>query len=189
MDAVEALKTRRSVRRYLQEPVPRSLLREVAETGRYAPSAGNRQEWELILVDDPGTAGKVFDTLAWLPAVGPPPEGRKPTAYIVVISDEKTDGVADCASVTTYMLLAAHAMGLSGCWFSSISRTELSELLGIPDEYSIEFVLSLGYADEIMKAVDSDGHDKDVNVTDRATEVPKRRLPDMLHVNTFGNRD
>ncbi len=187
MDIGDALKTRRSVRRYQQKPVPREILCEVVDMCRFAPSAANRQEWEIVLVDDPQNIRKVYETLAWLPAVGPPPADSRPTAYAVIISDEKSDGVSDCASVTTYMLLAAHSRGLGSCWFGSISRTELANLLGIPDKYSVEFVVALGYPDEKVKAVNNDG-DREVTVKEEYTQVPKRTSKDILHLNFFGKR-
>jgi len=185
MDVTEALETRRSIRRYTGEPVERDLLLKVVELCRYAPSGGNKQEWELILVDDSEKVDSVFDTLAWLPAVGAPPEGKRPSAYIVVISDEKSDGLADCACVTTYALLAAHSQGLGSCWFGSIRRTELAKILSIPDHYSIEFVVSLGYSGEEVKTVN--GH-TDVSVDDGVTWVSKRTVSDMTHLNSFGKR-
>lgn len=186
MNLQTALKNRRSIRRYEQKAVPRDVLYDVAEMCRFAPSAGNRQEWELILVDEAEKVEGVFDTLAWLPAVGPPPDGKRPTAYIVVISNEKADALADCAAVTTYILLAGYARGLGSCWFGSIRRTELSTLLDIPDSYSVEFVVALGYPDEKMQAVNSKG-ECEVEVMEGVTHVPKRVVPDVLHVNSFGN--
>ncbi len=187
MDVEKALRTRRSVRRYLRKPVPRDVLCKLVELCRFAPSAGNRQEWEIVLVDDARTVEGVFDTLAWLPAVGPPPAGQRPAAYVVVISNEKSNALADCASVTTYLLLAAHSMGLGSCWFGSISRTELSDMLGIPDNYSVEFVVALGYPDENAATVDSDSG-ADIEVTEEMTRVPKRKPDDIIHMNSFGNR-
>ncbi len=187
MDVERALKTRRSVRRYSEEPVPREILRDVAEMCRFAPSGGNRQDLEVILVDDGPVVDKVYDTLAWLPEVGPPPSDQRPPAYMVVVSDESADALADCASAVTYILLGAHARGVGSCWFGSISRTELSNLLEIPDNYSIEFVVSLGYPAEEIQTVDGE-QERNVDVSKGVTTVPKRPLSEMLHINTFGNR-
>ncbi len=185
MEIEEALKNRRSVRRYRQKAVSMETLKEIGEICRYAPTGGNRQDWELVLVNDQDIVGDVFSTLAWLPTVGAPPEGKRPTAYLVVISDDKSNGVADCAAITTYALLAAYARGLGSCWFGSIRRTELSKLLEVPETYSIEFVISLGYPDEEFRVENGDGK---VRVEDGVTNVPKRRVSDIIHVNSFGNR-
>lgn len=184
MDALELLKTRRTVRRYKQEPISEDVLHKIVDLARYAPSGGNAQSWEMIAVDDPALAEQVYNTLAWLPALGEPPENQKPVAYLVIISDEEA-GVADCASLATYSLLAAHSQGVGGCWFGSIRRTELADDLDIPDNYSIEFVISLGYPAEDAEAYDSDATTQ-VNVEDGTVRVPKLTVDSILHHNKYG---
>ena len=53
MDVTTAIRTRRSVRRYKKKDIPDNVLREILEAARLAPSAANRQAWELIVVKDP----------------------------------------------------------------------------------------------------------------------------------------
>lgn len=184
MDARELLTTRRSVRRFEQKPVSQELLAEIVELARYAPSGGNFQPWEIIAVDEPETAEQVYATLAWLPAEGQPPEDQKPVAYLVVISDEEA-GVSDCASLTTYICLAAHERGLGSCWFGSVRRTELADDLAVPEKYSIEFVVALGYPSRQSVAYDSD-ETTDVTVEDGTVSVPKRTVDALLHHNAYG---
>ncbi len=186
MDPDVLLKTRRSVRRYRQDPVALATLREIVEVARFAPSGGNRQQCELVLVNDRATVEKVFPTLAWLPAVGAPPAGQRPVAYLVVISKGEPR-LADCASLVTYVLLAAHARGIGTCWFGSVTRAELARILGIPSDYSIAFVISLGYPDERFEAFDA-ADDTSVHVKDGVVRVPKRPTRAILHENAFGHR-
>ncbi|MFP4176839.1 MAG: nitroreductase family protein [Planctomycetota bacterium] len=184
MDAHELLKTRRTIRKFDQKPVSRETIRELVDLARYAPSGGNRQDWKIVAVDDPDRRDQVFDTLAWLPQTGAPGEGERPTAYLVIISDQQ-DAVADCASLATYSALAAHSLGLASCWFGSIRRTELAEDLNIPDEFSIEFVLALGYPAETAETVDA-SEDTTVSVADGVIQIPKLEVDSILHHNTFG---
>jgi len=184
MEADALLKTRRSVRRYRQEPIPEGTLREVVDVARYAPSGGNAQHWEIVLVNDPDICEQVYETLAWLPSVGEPPDGKRPTAYFVVISD-KDPYVADCASIVNYLLLAAHARGIGSCWFGSVRRAELAEHLRIPREHVIAFVVALGYPDEQFE-VTNRSDDTQVRCAHGVTRVPKRPLKSMLHANKFG---
>lgn len=58
MDALEAIKMRRSIRAFKPDPVPRALLERVLETARYAPSWGNTQSWEFIVL-----GGRLLDEI------------------------------------------------------------------------------------------------------------------------------
>jgi len=185
MEADALLKSRRSVRRYRPEPIPLETLREIADTARYAPSAGNRQPCEIIIVHEPALVERVFSTLAWLPAVGAPPEGQRPAAYFVIVNKGEPK-VTDCASLVVYALLAAHARGIGTCWFGSVARAELAQILRLPADYSIAFVVSLGYPDERFEVYDSE--QRSVTVRDGVVRVPKRPLEAMVHENTFGGQ-
>ena len=183
MDAEECLRTRRSVRGYSQRPIPVQTLREIADVARFAPSGGNRQGWEMVLVCEPGVVAQVYETLSWLPAVGAPPQGRRPVAYMVVVS-RGTPVVADCASLVSYVLLAARARGVGTCWFGSIDRDRLAQVLGIPDDYGTAFVVSLGFPDEKLETCDSDSETQ-VTVRDGVVRVPKLALQRIVHENSF----
>lgn len=183
MDALDMLKTRRSVRRYSQRPVPLDVLRGIVDVARYAPSGGNRQRWQVVLVHNPEVVAQVYPTLGWLPSVGKPPEDKRPVAYVVVAQPGEPTS-ADCASLVSYVLLAAHAHGLGSCWFGSIERDELSRILGIPDDYGIAFVVSLGYPEEAHETYDSDER-TDVTVEAGKVRVPKLGLGAILHENRF----
>jgi len=186
MDAEQCLRMRRSVRRYSQRRIPVETLREIVEVARFAPSGGNRQGWEMVLVYEPAVVAQVFETLSWLPAVGAPPQGQRPVAYVVVVCPGKAV-VADCASLVCYVLLAAWARGVGTCWFGSIDRGRLAEILSIPDGYSIPFVVSLGYPDEKLEAFDSDSETQ-VTVRGGVVRVPKLTLDRILHENSFSAR-
>jgi len=59
MDAIEVLKTRRSVRTYRSGTVPKEILEEIIDCGRLAPSANNGQPWEFVVVTDSGMRRKI----------------------------------------------------------------------------------------------------------------------------------
>lgn len=65
VDFSRIIKTRRSIRRFKKQRIARSILIELLDVARSAPSAGNRQPVEYIVVDEPGTVQKVFEQLAW----------------------------------------------------------------------------------------------------------------------------
>ena len=53
MEALQAIKTRRSIRKFLDKPVSREMIRELLEAAMFAPSAGNEQPWQFIVIEDP----------------------------------------------------------------------------------------------------------------------------------------
>lgn len=168
----------------LQKPIPVETLREILDVARYAPSGGNRQGWEVVLVREPEVVARAFPTLGWLGAVGEPPEGQRPVAYAVVISKGEPNA-ANCASLVIYILLGAHARGIGTCWFGSIQRTELASILRLRDDYRIAFVVSFGYPAEQFETYES-ADQTAVSVEGGIVRVPKRPLCSILHENQFG---
>lgn len=182
MELEQAIAARRSIRRFAQRPVPRAALRAIADAGRLAASAGNRQPCRFAAVSGPDLVQALFEQVAWLAAAGDPPPGARPTAYLVILADAETtrNYGSDCAAAAQNMLLAAHGRGLGACWIGSVNRDRVRELLGIPPQLEIYSVIALGYPAE--RAAIIDGSD-DLAVTrdaDGVIQVPKRALDDVL---------
>lgn len=147
MDVLEAIRGRRSIRRYQAEGIPEEKLNQVLDAGRWAPSAGNRQPWRFVVVRE----GVLRRRLA-----GFAPFGRfmaqAPVTIAVVIDPQGSNHpVEDGAAATQNMLLAAHAVGLGACWvgsYGSAYEAEAKELLGVPADRRLLSLVSLGYAAE-----------------------------------------
>ncbi|MBQ1331379.1 MAG: nitroreductase family protein, partial [Lachnospiraceae bacterium] len=58
---LDLIKTRRSTRKYLDRPVPRELLEQIVEAGRYAPSGGNNQTGHFLVVTDPAVLARLAE--------------------------------------------------------------------------------------------------------------------------------
>ncbi|MCM8825223.1 MAG: nitroreductase family protein [Candidatus Omnitrophica bacterium] len=189
METMEAIRKRRTIRRFLQKPIPFDVLRELVDAARLAPSGGNLQPWEFLVIDDKNLLEPVFSTLAWAAYLGPegkPKEGEKPVSYIVVLHNKKMKSFtpqADFGAAIENILLAAFDLGIGGCWIGSVQREKLAEILKIPADYSIEYVIALGYPAETAIAVDEKGDLKYWRDKDGIHHVPKRRLEDVLHHN------
>ena len=195
MDIWEAIKKRRSIRRFRQEEISREILLELIEAARCAPSAANRQPLEFVVVDSEELRAEVFAQLAWAGYVQPrrdPPAGKRPVAYIIVLIHKEKAlaqfGKVDAAAAIENILLAAQGQGIGSCWLESIKRNKLREILEIPDKYDIDSVIALGYPDEqpVMEDCKSESieyylDDKDV------LHVPKRPLKSITHMNKFGS--
>jgi len=136
MDAMKALFSRRSIRKYSAGAITEEVLRDILEAAMSAPSAGNQQSWHFIIIND----RKILDEV---PSFHPHSLMlREAPVAILVCGDlnlEKHVGywVQDCAAATENLLLAVHAKGLGAVWLGIFPREErvegLRKLLGIPD--------------------------------------------------------
>ncbi|MBC7113398.1 MAG: nitroreductase family protein [Candidatus Methanomethyliales bacterium] len=155
MDVLEAIKARRSVRSYKEDPVPDDLIEKILDAGRWAPTGGNIQPWRFIVVKD-------RTLLDLLKKVSPGYLGDAPLA-IVICSDKgysyKVGGqlardyltIADCSMAATNITLAAHALGLGTCVVKSFSHNAVKELLNIPEGVEPELIVVVGYPANIPK--------------------------------------
>ncbi len=154
MDVYQAIMKRRSIRRFNQDPIPAKILKKLIEAARVAPSEANLQPLRYIVVTDPELTRQTFACLKWAGYIAPagdPPEGGRPTAYILVLIDtgiRPKGGERDVGAASENILLAAVEEGIGSCWLGSIDRKRLRKLLNIPKHLVIDSVLALGYPGE-----------------------------------------
>lgn len=149
MDVMEAIKTRRSVRRYLNKEIPSELLNELLEAARVAPSASNRQDWQFVVVRDPAVrrqlaeaAGQSFIATASVIIVGVSTNPKR------IMSCEVPAYAVDLAIATTNITLVAAARGLGTCWIGAFDQRRVKETLGVPLEFKVVLLLPVGYPDD-----------------------------------------
>jgi len=153
MDVLECIATRRSIRRFLDVPVEFEKIGNILDAGRYAPSAGNLQDWKFILVTEEETrqaVGKACVDQHWV--------GSAPIIIVVCTDPERTKrfygergnkySLQNGAAAVQNMLLATHYQGLGSCWVGAFEDESLRRTLSIPDSVAIHAVLPIGYADE-----------------------------------------
>ena len=193
MDAIEAIKTRRTVRLYKQKEIGGEILLELVECARCGPAAANRQPLQYIIVNEAETNAKIFECLAWAGYVKPkrnPPADKRPAAYIIVLMDksignDKSNSV-DAAAAIENMLISAWSMGIGSCWLGAIDREKIRQICKVPEGFDIDSVVALGYPDETPVMEDC----KDESVKYYLDEmdvlhVPKRTLKSIIHYNRF----
>jgi nitroreductase len=171
MDVMQAIKGRRSVRKYRNEPVPDEALQTVLEAARWAPSWSNTQCWRLIVVRDKETKSKLADTLKGIKAgrTNPADEAVR-TAPIVIAAcaelgltgyyrDESGENklatdkgeawyMFDVALAMQNMSLAAHALGLGTVHTGLLDAVEAAKILDVPENVIVVELLPLGWPDE-----------------------------------------
>lgn len=137
MEIFEAIENRRSVRQYTSVPVSEEAIRKVLEAAMMAPSAGNGQPWQFVVVTDRSLLDKIAEIH---PHAG---MSRDAAGGILVCGDLRSERypgnwVADCSAATQNMLLALHGLGLGGVWTGiwpgEALMQDFRELLGLPDE-------------------------------------------------------
>jgi nitroreductase len=147
MDVLEAIKGRRSIRKYTQEPVSEEQVTQILEAGRWAPSRGNSQPWRFIVLKDAQTR---IDLAEVIPTGKFLAEAYTGVAVVVNPKSSKHPEQEGAAAIQN-MLLAAYALGLGTCWIS-VYDTEWAEkaaqVLGVPDEEWLISVVSIGHPAE-----------------------------------------
>lgn len=166
---IEAIEARRSVRSYKDTPVEHEKLELLAKCGVLAPSAMNRQEWEVRIVENKAWIDGA--TATYLKAV----EGTGKADYMLtptfknifrnaaaVIFVGAPDGVFSGENVgcmAQNIMLAATELGLGTCFLGSVqmifaepAMTEHLQLLGFSDGYKLRYALAVGYPDESPEA-------------------------------------
>jgi nitroreductase len=157
MDAVEAIFTRRSIRKYLDKPVPEKIVEKLLAAAMQAPSARNQQPWQFVVIDDRAILAKIPEFMPNAAMVADAP------LAILVCGDlalETSPGywVVDCAAATQNILLAAHALGLGAVWTGVYPRENrmdgLRRLVGLPEKVFAHSLVVLGYPAGQVQAVD-----------------------------------
>ncbi len=147
MNIMEAIRTRKSVRAYLDRPVEDEKLCLVLEAARLAPSASNRQEWRFVIVREPETREKIAVVAGMQSFVAQAP--------VVIAACADTDEyVMRCGQMSypidvtialDHLMLAAVEQGLGTCWIGKFDEKKVKEILGIPEKIRVVALLPLGY--------------------------------------------
>ncbi|MBN2003222.1 MAG: nitroreductase family protein [Anaerolineae bacterium] len=159
MDALEAIFTRRSIRKYTPEPVSEADVKTLLDAAMNAPSANNRQPWHFIVVTDRSVLDAIMEVHPYSKMLA-----EAPLAIVVcgdtVVSESYWQ--QDCAAATENLLLAARALNLGTVWLGVFPRedrvTGVHKLFALPDHIQPLCVVAVGHPDEQKgRAERSDG--------------------------------
>ncbi len=145
-DCREFLLSRRSIRKFSQEPVPEELVEKALDIARFAPSAHNRQPWKFYVVYDRAKLAELAKIHRW----SKPIEGAQ--LAIVVFSDSSVSPeshVVDGSIAATYLWLALHCVGLATVWVYTLNAVqEIRRILGAPDNLYPIAIFPIGFPAE-----------------------------------------
>ena len=139
MDALEAIRKRRSVRQYTGDPIPREDLEKIVDAGRLAASGSNQQPWDFIVVTGREMIDQLKVAARWMDRAG---------AIIAVVMDPSSRWwVEDGAAAVENMLIASTALGYGSCWLEGYTlprEEEFKTLLGIPKDRRLLTLVPIG---------------------------------------------
>ena len=157
MNVFEAIQNRRSIRKFKPDPLPEGHLEKVLEAARLAPSAGNRQPWRFVVVEDYSTRVKLAELADHQTFVGTAP-------VVIAVFGDPDDSPAgyrqdpmvaykqDPMIAVEHMCLAAVELGLGTCWIGPASPNydveAIKTLLRVPERMYMTCLLPLGYPDQ-----------------------------------------
>jgi nitroreductase len=138
MEVLEAIKGRRSIRSFLPDPVPEKDLKTILEAAIMAPSAGNCQPWEFVIVKDEERKRKLAEAAHWQDFIA-----EAPVVVVVCANIPRTSArygkrgetlycIQDTAAAIQNMLLAAHSLGYGTCWIGSFEDDQVAKIVEAP---------------------------------------------------------
>jgi nitroreductase len=164
MDAILALKTRRSVRSYRADPVPPKIVEDIVDCGRLAATARNRQPWEFVAVTDARERKQFADLIDTGRFLADAP------VNIAVLCKDTKYFLEDGSAAIENILVAARAHGLGSCWVAGDKKPyaeQVARILNVPADFRLIGIVALGYA------------------TEQPQMPPKRALSEVLHWEKF----
>lgn len=154
METLEAIRTRRSIRKYSSKTIPDEIVNKLLEAAMYAPSARNTQAWHFFVINQK-------ELLLKIPEIHPYAKMmyEAPLA-ILVCGDLSIESIPEyialnCAAATENLLLAAHDLGLGSVWLGVYPRLERMEpivkLLELPETIMPINLVVVGYPNEVVE--------------------------------------
>lgn len=165
MDVLEAIYKRRSIRSFDSTPVPEDYVKTIIAAATMAPTAGDMQPWEFLLIKNQDLKKRVIEaTYTGYDTTGKPQYWLQSAPILILVCfDKKRTGarygkeeakvipLLDCACAIENMLLVATALGLGGCWVLGFNKEKLEKVLSL-NGLELLALVPLGYPDHVPDA-------------------------------------
>jgi len=171
MEVLEAIKTRRSIRKYKSTPVDEGTIETILEAAHWAPSWANTQCWRFVVVRDSSIKNKIADTVVAVSTERPNRATeairQAPLAIIACaelgksgysvqeprkpVTDKGDWYMFDVALAMQNLALAAHSLGLGTVHVGAFDAKKVARILGVPEGFAVVSMTPLGYADEALE--------------------------------------
>ncbi len=149
MELLELIKSRRSIRKFKQQPISEEFIQQILEAARWAPSGLNNQPWRFIIIKDKKSIEELSQFTKYSYII-------KQAAILIVVfldntaSYDRTKDIQAIGACIQNMLLMCHALGLGCCWIGEIlnRKDEVEKFLGISSSLELMAVLAIGWPQE-----------------------------------------
>lgn len=186
MEVYEAIKKRRTIRKFKQEPISISDLMQIVDSARLAPFGANLQPLKYAIITEEKQRKALFPLIKYAGYLTDwdPEFDECPTAFIVILNDkslkptDKTE--CDSGAAVMSMCLAATALNLGTCWLGAIDREGIKKALNIDNKYDVVYLLGVGIADQTGDIYDLTDSVKYYFDENNNVHVPKRTMDDVL---------
>ncbi|MHA2602206.1 MAG: nitroreductase family protein [Candidatus Thorarchaeota archaeon SMTZ1-83] len=176
MDILSVIKKRRHIHNFKSDPIPSSKIEHLLEAARWAPSAGNLQPWEIVVIRSDSQKADLVDACG-----GKPYMLTAPVLLVFCADLNRTGGrygdrgtslyvIQDTAAAIQNVLLAAKDLGLGTGWVGAFDEGGASRVLDLPSHVRPMAVVLLGTADEDPKP------------------PPRREVKEFAHLERFGQQ-
>lgn len=157
MDLLEAIKGRRSIRAFKNEEVSVEDVERLVDAARWAPSAGNIQPWEFIVVRKPEIKKALVEAALGQDFI------KEASVVIIVCANENRSSerygvrgkslycIQDTAAALQNMHLTAYSLGLGTCWIGAFNEEEARRILKIPQGIRPVAIVPVGYPAETAR--------------------------------------
>lgn len=154
MNVLEAIKGRRSIRAFKSQNISAEIIKKLINAARWAPSAGNIQPWEFIIVRKPEIKRRLAQAALGAMLI------EEASVLIVVCANENRSSqgygmrgktlycIQDTAAAIQNIHLVAYSLGLGTCWIGAFKEEEAREILNIPHGVKPVAIVPVGYPAE-----------------------------------------
>lgn len=150
MEALECIKTRRSVRKFKYKDISEDDLAKILEAASYAPSSGNLQNWEFVIVKNTAQKKRIAEN-----CLGQKFISTAPVIVVICSNQDKITpygergktlfAIQNTSAAAQNLMLAAHSLGIGSCWIGAFEPEGLSEILNLPGNVIPMAVIPIGY--------------------------------------------
>jgi nitroreductase len=148
MKVSDAIRLKRAVRKYLDQPLPEETIQAILNAGRRAQSSKNTQPWHFIAITEKDTLQKLAESGDWAGHLAGAALG---VAILHADPSEKFQVMFDIGQAAAYMQLAAWELGVGSCLASIYDPDKARQILGFPADLHLRIAISFGYPAEADK--------------------------------------